>query len=645
VATIGRMCAPSAAEPKVKTQKNVRHSLDRSVYVDVLCFLGPALFFGVTNVFPIYFTAILRMLSTHLFLTFHYLFVDKDNYNVKLSERQLLREKKDYLVGPLLHMWAQLVLQILFPGMFFTGLDTIVICAKNTFLAHVLVVEPLYYIAHRWLHIPANMKSMHGFHHMSINTVPSTSLVQDFKEHFIYIATFGPAMLGPYFIMGMNHWLIIAAYLVLFDVINAWGHTNVRITHWLFEATWSPLKYLFYTPEFHLGHHALYNANYALFMPFWDHIFSTHREYKKPNNVLKPANQQDFVFIGHNGGLGHIFTIPEISVYNIYDAYIRTWLPIHVELLLVKAFFGLSSLFLNSYSLSRYLVNNEFIGRVVIVIRSPLDYFSGPSYYAGINKDIIDLIIREHKRCSTRYFGLGNLNKMRQLNDGGSLISSMVAQNEYLKDKKIRIWTGDTLTSASIYHQIIDIPSITRIFYIGGTGKIGVAVTQLLVQKNIQVCIFSKHEVFKHPLVSYTSDLNRMKDFEHVVIGKMINPNTYDRILRTPNETSNDIKTRYLLDYTVPFMPLAATQQDINIQHVQIGLLSVSTDSNFLRGHYDMCFGIHENHIYPCHAGCILNMITGRKTDETGDIPIEDIAPLWKTALDHGLNNRKISVS
>jgi sterol desaturase/sphingolipid hydroxylase (fatty acid hydroxylase superfamily) len=58
------------------------------------------------------------------------------------------------------------------------GNNTILNSAVNTALSHILVVEPLYYAVHRWLHKPEQMKSMHGFHHSSINTCPSTSLVQ-----------------------------------------------------------------------------------------------------------------------------------------------------------------------------------------------------------------------------------------------------------------------------------------------------------------------------------------------------------------------------------------------------------------------------------------------------------------------------------
>ena len=116
------MCKPSS--PKEKTQRNVRPferlSIERSVFVDILCFLAPALFHSFTDTLPIFITGILRIASTHIFLTTHYLFFDKDNYNMKLSARQLERERRDYLVGIILHMWVQVALQLLFPTMFFS---------------------------------------------------------------------------------------------------------------------------------------------------------------------------------------------------------------------------------------------------------------------------------------------------------------------------------------------------------------------------------------------------------------------------------------------------------------------------------------------------------------------------------------------
>ena len=324
------MCSQPVATAK---DKNIKHSISRPWYFDMICFLAPLLCYKLTDIFPVYFTGILRIVSIHTLLSLHYVFVDKDNYDMKISQRQLEREKKDYLLANILHMWAQVALQILFPGMFFTSNAAIPSCAWNTFLSHIFLVEPIYYIVHRWLHIPKNMKSMHSFHHMSVHTLPSTALVQDFMEHFVYIATFGPAMFVPYFgplllsrQFGANHWMVISAYLVIFDLVNAYGHTNIRVRHWVFESKWSPLRYLFYTPEFHLGHHAYYNYNYGLFMPIYDHLFGTYKEYKKSDVPQKPSTKQDFVFIGTYTYV-HIYThyscivLYRIIKYTLYMLY------------------------------------------------------------------------------------------------------------------------------------------------------------------------------------------------------------------------------------------------------------------------------------------------------------------------------------
>lgn len=585
-------------------------------------------------------------MSTHAFLSLHFIFVDKDNYNEKLSQKQLEREKSDYLVGIILHMWAQLVLQLLFPAMFFQPSNVMAACAMNTFLSHVLVVEPLYYAVHRWLHKPEQMKAMHGHHHTSVNPVPATSLVQNFQEHFIYIATFGPAILLPYFIFGANHWVVVGAYLVLFDIVNAYGHTNIRCRHWVFESKLSPLTYLIYTPEFHLGHHALFNCNYGLFMPVWDHLLGTYRKYLKndPQPRLLPARNQDLVFIGHNGGFGHFWTVPEVCFYNIYDSYKRTWLPIEMELLCVSAISRALRLLVSCYKVSRYLVDGKHIGRVICIFRTPLDYLN-PSSYHAINADIVRVIEEQHLSCGTRYFGLGNLNKMKQLNDGGALIAERIRAHPTLKDANIRVWTGDTLTAASVYHQIIAIPHLQELFFIGASGKIATAVIRLLLEKNIRICAYSSYECISHPNIRYTQDITEMADYQYVVVGKSIDPSLLQKALNRRRAlsaaTSSPLSTQYLLDYTVPFLPLQLG--GTAFRHVQIAVLKVSNDE-FLRGYYDICMGTSQNHIYPCHAGCILNMISGRETDETGDIALSDIDGIWALALKSGLGNKSLSL-
>ena len=610
----------------------------RNDYIDMMLFLFPACFYAYTPIYPIYIIGIARILTTHLFLSLHYMLVDKDNYDFKITQKQIERERKDYLVSFTLHMWVQVILQIVFPSMFFGASGSNLLpCLQFTFLCHVLLVEPLYYAVHRWLHVPQNMKSMHAFHHMSVKTTPSSALVQNFHEHFVYIATFGPAFFIPFFLFGHSHWMVIGAYLIAFDVVNEYGHTNIVLRSWAFDSVWSPLRYLFYTPEFHLGHHAYYNKNFALFMPLWDHLFGTYREYKTPESTLLPPLQQNMVFIGHNAGMGHLLTVPEFCIYNVYDSYKQMWLPVYVEMLIMKALGSMWGLLSSCYKMPRYLVDNRLIGRVICILRTPLDYFS-ESNFDGINRDIVNLIRLQYDTCGTRYFGLGNLNKMQKLNDGGKAIVRLIQEDAYLRDKNIRIWTGDTLTAASVYYQVLAIPNLKKLFYIGANGKIGNAVCQLLLRRNIQICIYSKHQVYTHPNVKYTQDIRDMLGYEFVLIGKTLKPSTY----QIDYSTGTSSETKYLLDYSVPFMPLHPLKKTWGVEHIQIGVLKVENKS-LLRGNYDICMGFDQDHIYPCHAGCVLNMLGGRESDETGEINVEEITPLWERAIAAGLANKVIT--
>lgn len=592
------------------------------------------------------------MLSTHVFMCLHYIFVDKDNYNNKLSQQQLEREKSDYLVGIVLHMWTQAALQVIFPGMFFQPKQVLLSCLGITLLSHVLIVEPLYYAVHRWLHEPNQMKAMHGRHHTSaVLPMPSTALVRNVMEHFIYFAIFCQAIVVPYFVFGINHWIVVATYLLLFDFLSAYGYTNIKCSnHWVFSSKLSPLTYLITTPDFYRRHRAMLNCNFGLFMPLWDHLFGTYR-YSNTKEVpeqqqqqqLLPAKSQDFVFIGHNGGLGHLWTLPEFCFYNIYDSYKRTWLPIEAELLCVSAVSRAMRLLASNYKVSRYLVDGKHIGRVISVWRTPLDYLS-PASYSGINTDIVRVIEEQYLTCGTRYFGLGNLNKMKQLNDGGAAIVELVKAWPTLKDARIRVWTGDTLTAASVYQQILAIPQLQELFYIGASGKIGIAVIRLLLERNIRVCAYSSYECITHPNIRYTQDIIEMARYKYVIIGKPLKKSLLKKAMHE-RRSLNDLPVagpQYLLDYTVPFIPLKFEGfGDSFFQHIQIAVLKVSNDE-FLRGYYDVCMGTSQNHIYPCHAGCILNMIIGRETDETGEIVIAEMDSMWNVAVKNGLGNKPL---
>jgi sterol desaturase/sphingolipid hydroxylase (fatty acid hydroxylase superfamily) len=617
------------------------HSKERDTSYDLWILLGVALFQPLTPVWPIYAIVAARFLSAHLILSLHWMFVDKDNYMHKLSKKQLLRERSEYMTSVYLHMYVQVALQIIFPSMFFSSNSEIPRCMMEALAMHVFFVEPVYYAVHRWLHVPTQMKAMHGFHHLSLQTLPTTGMVQNFHEHFVYIATFGPAFFVPFVVMRRQHWVAIGAYLLFFDIVNLFGHTNISIRHWLWTGKYSPLKYLLYTPEVHQGHHAYFNANFSLFMPIWDYLGGTAREYRFKTPAVLPKSQQDFVFIGHNGGLSHFLTIPEISIYKVYDDY-KIYLPVRLEVLLMHAIATITRLFTSFYYCSRFCVANERIARIIVLTRTPYDYITS-SRYSGVNKEIIQCMREQHKKFGTRYFGLGNLNKMKQLNNGGVDIVRMVQEDPYLADKNIRVWTGDTMTVASVYHQIADIPNLKEFYYIGAGGKVGTAVCELLVKNfpHMKIKIFSRTPQLNHPHISYSTELSEMRDFKVVLVGKILSGKMYSKALLGPGP----LKTKFILDYTVPALPIEClSKRPENIQHIRVGLLQCKS-GNFLRGHYDYCMSHDENHIVPCHFGCLINTVEGRETDEVGDIDQKNVERMWKLSLARGFDNIAIDYS
>ena len=169
----------------------------------------------------------------------------------------------------------------------------------------------------------------------------------------------------------------------------------------------------------------------------------------------------------------------------------------------------------------------------------------------------------------------------------------------------------------------MDLPNVDKIFYIGASGKIGTAVCQLLVKRNIKICAFSSYAALKHANITYTQDITEMANYKYVIVGKPLSSSLYKQAMKARRLNPEcEKETQYLLDYTVPFLPLPtlshnSVEAKLSVKHIQIGVLKVTND-DFLRGYYDICMGTAQNQIYPCHAGCIMNMLVNRETDETG---------------------------
>ncbi|CAE8604335.1 unnamed protein product, partial [Polarella glacialis] len=140
------------------------------------------------------------------------------------------------------------------------------------FLAHYLVVEPVYYTFHRWLHWPQVYKASHVHHHSSVITEAISGTSHPLLETLGYLANFSFAFLVPAW-FGFFSYECIPIYFVWFDIMNCIGHCNFEcIPRWM---QYGPLKYVVYTSSYHSLHHSKYKCNYSLFCPIWDYLAGT----------------------------------------------------------------------------------------------------------------------------------------------------------------------------------------------------------------------------------------------------------------------------------------------------------------------------------------------------------------------------------
>jgi aldehyde decarbonylase len=139
-------------------------------------------------------------------------------------------------------------------------------------LFHATIVEFIYYLFHRGLHVQWLYKRWHQYHHKSINTEPTTAVSFEVGERLAYTVLFAiaPVLTG---LIQKQTYAGFLIYLLWFDFMNEGGHINFEVLPaWYFR---SPLRYVFYSPTFHAVHHTKFKKNYSLFMPWTDILFGT----------------------------------------------------------------------------------------------------------------------------------------------------------------------------------------------------------------------------------------------------------------------------------------------------------------------------------------------------------------------------------
>merc|ERR1712176_1612570 len=92
---------------------------------------------------------------------------------------------------------------------------------------------------------------------------------------------------------------------------------------------------------------------------------------------------------------------------------------------------------------------------------------------------------------------------------------------------------------------------------------------------DLKIRVYSSYEGLDHPNISYTQDLSEMLKYKIVVVGKTLPPQKYEKASQTAIRENIVCRTKFVLDYTVPFIPINLKASP-EIKHLQIGLLMVT---------------------------------------------------------------------
>ncbi|KAM0026161.1 putative fatty acid hydroxylase, NAD(P)-binding domain superfamily [Helianthus debilis subsp. tardiflorus] len=497
------------------------------------------------------------------------------------------------------------------------GLVTIVVM-------HVLVSEPLYYWVHRFLHGNYLFTPYHSLHHSSTVPQPVTVGSTTFLEELLVTTVLGLPILGCS-LSGYGSKTIIFGYVLVFDLLRCFGHSNVEIMpHWIFDR-FPILKYILYTPSYYSIHHSEMKTNYCLFMPLYDAIWNTLDtnswvlQKKITLDAGKSSRAPDFVFLAHVVDMTASLHAPFV---------IRSFasMPYRARLFLLPQWPGAFLSMLMMWARSKtFLVSFYHLrGRLHqtwAVPRFGFQYFL-PFASQGINKHIEDAILRADK-LGVKVISLAALNKNEALNGGGTLF---VKKHPNLK---VRVVHGNTLTAAVILNEIHE--SVKEVFLTGATSKLGRAIALYLCRRGVRVLMLTlSTERFQN--IKEEAPANCQKNLVQVtkyqaakncktwVVGKWI----------TPREQRWAPPGTHFHQFVVP--PIFAFRRDCT--YGDLAAMKLPDDVEGLGScEYTMGRGI----VHACHAGGVVHSLEGWTHHEVGALDVDRIDVVWNAAIKHGL--------
>lgn len=488
------------------------------------------------------------------------------------------------------------------------------------FLSHYLVVEPIYYVFHLWLHTSEPYRKSHSHHHSSIVTEAVSGTSHPLAESIGYLANFSFPFLVPAW-LGCFSYELVYIYFVFFDIMNCIGHCNFETVPRFLQS--GPLKYFVYTGTYHSLHHSKFKFNYCLFCPIWDYIGGTVHPttddlYEKVLN--QPPRQLEAVFLGHGFDSASMLCVPWLSPYLASQSHAFRWwmLPLYPLLLLWLVF---CRYFLPTASVQRYHYRGTNCATWCLPVTG--HFYLMPSQREAIAK-MIEKAVCDADDAGVRYFGLAALNKAHWINHGGADLLPI------LGNRKIRLVHGNTLTAAAVWKALTGHTKPTdEIFMTGATSKIGRALCVLLARRGNTVRMLTQCEKRYAEIWADAGEhankliqVQSLKDGSNHrvwVVGKVMDETELRR-----------------------YVPLGSLVVDFAVPHIDKGTAAGYNYVNgaalsFNNGDTDLTF-CHDmpGTVPACLAATIIHAREEMKDHECGEIEIDEVEKWWLKAEKHG---------
>ncbi|XP_071687247.1 very-long-chain aldehyde decarbonylase CER3-like [Rutidosis leptorrhynchoides] len=485
---------------------------------------------------------------------------------------------------------------------------------------HIGLSEPLYYWLHRFLHTSYFFQHYHWLHHNSKVNHPYTAGHATFLEHLLLYVIIGVPIVGTT-LLGHGSIVTFYGYILAFDFLRCMGHTNVEVVpHHIFD-TMPILKYIIYTPTYHLIHHKDMKTNFCLFLPLFDVLGKTMNEssWDLHKEILrKKAKAPEFVFLAHGVDIMSSMHVPFVfrSLSSLPFATELIMFPMWpFSLLVVLIMWAKSKPFLLTFCHLR--------GRLLqswIVPRFGFMYFL-PFAKDGINNQIEEAILVADK-IGVKVLSLAALNKNEALNGGGKLFVMK------LPDLNVRVVHGNTLTAAVILNEIHK--DVKEVFLTGATSKLGRAIAIYLARRKVRVLMLTKSKerfssiqkevpLENQNLLVQVTKYQAAKLCKTWILGKWTTPNAQKW---APPGT-------HFHQFVVP--PVFEFRTDCT--YSKLAAMKLPDDVQGLGAcEYTMERGV----VHACHAGGIVHLLEGWKHHEVGPINVDRIDLVWEAALRHG---------